>query len=192
MRRLPTMAQLAEIHRQQRLTEMLAADRNRKRYGKDSKQPGITFRWGDLSARPWRVRFSRGGRIIRVGSFCTEVEAIKATKSFLRRGPKVSVRVGSDHDTTNATGFRGVQIRGGRFAAELRHRRKQYSSVWNTAKNAALAYDVMARRLFGKRAICNFLPDGSRNPEALTKADLAKWLAERAEKAQNYLALNRR
>ena len=59
----------------------------------------------------------------------------------------------------NKSGFKGVCPDQGKCRAQIHHKGKQYYlGIFNTAIEAAKAYDKMARKLFGKNCYLNF-PD---------------------------------
>lgn len=62
-------------------------------------------------------------------------------------------RVRSD----NASGFKGISPSGGKFKSEIKNGEiREYLGTFNTAEDAARAYDHRARELFGKFAKTNF------------------------------------
>ena len=68
--------------------------------------------------------------------------------------------------STNTSGYRGVIQRGHRFRAEITiNRQRQYVGTFDTAKEAAWAYDCCAKKNQGFRSRLNF-PDGIKTTDA--------------------------
>jgi hypothetical protein len=78
----------------------------------------------------------------------------------MRRIP-VPLRVGALSTHHNSTGFRGVEQIRGRFRAALGDHAWR-SQHFDTAREAAKAYDAMARKVYGARGFYNFPRRGER------------------------------
>jgi len=160
------------------------ADRNRLKYGRDSRESGVMFKRARFRSQPWYVTRPRAeGR--KDPYFSTEREAITFHRMQAYYTAQEKSAVGNSAKTTRTTsGYRGC----------YQHRKADDRLCWMAAINsesnksskrfpltaagllaAALWYDEHARALHGKFAVPNFHPDGCRNPNSMTRADSILW-----------------
>jgi hypothetical protein len=186
---MPSPAELRDMRDKHFRQQRIIATNNIAAHGKTSQQLGVCFCITKYKLVPWEVSFKRKGVTRHVGRFATERQAVAAAREYIKQHPRVcDYRVNSGGKPTRSnSGYRGVYLDHGKFIMSIGFGKNQLRKCFSTAEGAALAYDELVRRRYGDGGICNFLPDGSRNPESMTAKDRATWLAEQASKVSNYL-----
>lgn len=86
-------------------------------------------------------------------------------------------RLDSTKIHNNKYGFRGVEWDGqrGKFRARIEPAEIGRRGIWlgryDTAEEAAIAYDAAARKMYGEEAFLNFPRDGEKHVEATRRPD---------------------
>lgn len=151
-------------------TKLNVAARSRGNRNSTSKYKGVSY---CKQTSKWKAQIRIKGKQTNLGRFKSEEEAAEVynKKAFEYFGEFAYLNImGEDNNASeiliekqkqnrskNKTSFRGVSKQGCKFRAEIRsNKRKYYLGVFETAEDAAKAYDKKAYELHGDKVILNF------------------------------------